>query len=644
MKRFFACAVIAASVNGAVAPNEWQFRQTINVPVAGLIRVNLPAETLNAARPDLADLRVIDAGGHEIPYALEQPKPRPETSARPKEFRPELAFKQTILHITTGTDAALAGVTLDLPPGPRFTKAARVEGSQDEITWRVLTDGAPIFRSDNAAGRTRVSFPEGALLFLRIIIDDSRSEPVPVTGAELILSGAQAPTEPIALRVKSREENAGVTRIELDLGAANLHVASLGIATPEGLFTRHLTVATPALAGDKLQEQPVATAVLYRLETNRAITARLEIPIENPIAGRELILFIENGVDAPLALNSITGTRRITRLIFSAPGSGSYTLLSGNERAIAPRYEVAPLRDGTRPDHGVDAALSSPAPNPGYIAPTQPIAGARIDLAGWKFRKQLLITKPGPQQIELDVDVLAQSASDARDLRIIRGDTQLPFLLETTSSFHAVPLVATKVDDRDRPTVSRWSLKLPRACLPITRLTCASSSPAFERSVRLWEELADERGEKYPHELGSESWREEGRANSELTLRLDAAPQSDTLFLETDNRENAAIDLHEFRGHYSATRLLFHAPAGENLWLYYGNNDAQAPHYDLSLIGVQLLRAERTIITAGAEEKLKTDRITETLTGSARYIFWGVLALVVVVLLLLIWRLLPKAV
>ena len=40
---------------------------------------------------------------------------------------------------------------------------------------------------------------------------------------------------------------------------------------------------------------------------------------------------------------------------------------------------------------------------------------------------------------------------------------------------------------------------------------------------------------------------------------------------------------------------------------------------------------------------LKSERLKETLSGSARYIFWGVLGIVVVALLVLISRLLPKA-
>lgn len=81
------------------------------------------------------------------------------------------------------------------------------------------------------------------------------------------------------------------------------------------------------------------------------------------------------------------------------------------------------------------------------------------------------------------------------------------------------------------------------------------------------------------------------------------------------------------------------------IWIYYGNRSAASPRYDVTLIADQLFRAERAFATLGRQERTdsKTERITQTLSGSARSIFWGVLAVVVLALLLLISRLLPKA-
>jgi hypothetical protein len=166
--------------------------------------------------------------------------------------------------------------------------------------------------------------------------------------------------------------------------------------------------------------------------------------------------------------------------------------------------------------------------------------------------------------------------------------------------------------------------------------------------MRLWEEVTDERGDKFASELGVATWDQTPDApKRDLVLELNARPKSDTLFLETDNGDNPAIELRDFRGYYPATRVIFKAtpdPAPPT-WLYYGTLDATAPSYDLTLVAGELLKADRSTVAAGAEENLspKPSFAGQTLTGSTRYIFWGALALVVIVLLAIMSRFLPKA-
>ena len=118
------------------------------------------------------------------------------------------------------------------------------------------------------------------------------------------------------------------------------------------------------------------------------------------------------------------------------------------------------------------------------------------------------------------------------------------------------------------------------------------------------------------------------------------------MFLDTDNGDNPGIELREFRCYYPVTRVVFKAaldPA-QPVWLYYGNREASVPHYDLNLVAGELLRAERSTVAPTAEENLssKAAHFGETLTGSARYIFWCGLGLVVVALLGVMSRFLPK--
>jgi hypothetical protein len=78
---FLVAAFLFAGSVGALTPNEWRFSQTIDVAEYGLIRVNLPAETLDASRPDLEDVRILDGAGREVPYLIDRPMPRHESAA-----------------------------------------------------------------------------------------------------------------------------------------------------------------------------------------------------------------------------------------------------------------------------------------------------------------------------------------------------------------------------------------------------------------------------------------------------------------------------------------------------------------------------------------------------------------------------------
>ena len=631
----------------ALMPNQWRFRQTIEVPASELVQVNLPADTVNIARPDLSDLRIVDANEKEVPFLIDQPVPRAESTVRPKDFHAEIISTETRLLITTGTDLTIAGITLETPAGASFIKSVRVEGSSDQKNWRMLTSGDPVFSMGNGAAKPRVQFPEGKWQFLRVVVDDSRTLPVAWTGAGLIIAGSPAPTESVSVTIKSRDENPGMTRLGLDLGAANLRIASIRIGASEPVFTRAVTVAAPELSEEKLHEQTLSSGVLYRVDLNGKIEARLDVPIEKQVYGRELVLLIDNGDSPPLLISEVRADRRMTRLLFFAPAAGSCSLLSGNSQCDPPRYDLSQLGDQLRRAVATEGRVSTPVLNPGYDSaanlPQGFVIGAKIDIAPWKFRKPVQVAKAGAQQLELDPDVLARAMPDFGDLRVVSENGQLPYLIERTSISRTVNLSATDANDRERPTISRWQVKLPQAGIPITRITWTSDSPLFERTFRIWEELTDERGNKYPGELAQPTWRRvPNQPSRQLAASFERPPRSDTILIETDNGDNPPIELHEFRGYYPATRVIFASAGSQPIALYYGNDEAAAPRYDAKLMAEQLLRSERTVAGLGPQETLKSERVTERLSGSARYIFWGALGIVVVALLVLISRLLPK--
>ncbi len=460
----------------ALAPNEWRHTQALEVDAQGLVRVDLPPETLDAARPALEDLRIVDGAGNEVPYVIQQLVPSPDSTHRPAEFNTAIENGMTTVTLRTGTTAILNGITLETP-AEEFIKAVRIEGSHDGKTWQELAIGLPIFRQRSGAEKLHVSFDEGTWEFLRLTIADDRTQPIPFTGAQLHAAGIAAPSSPLDVTIKSRDESPGVTRLALDLGAANLLVSSLHIDTSEPLFTRAVTVAVQEVTDAGVREQPLAQAVIYRINIEGENESTLDIPLEQTIHSRELLLLIRNEDSPPLKINGVRAGYHESRLVFFAKEPGHYTLLTGNTVCAAPRYDLPGLGADLN-----DAAAAELAPGPlvensGYKTPEAlaalTLGGVNIDLAGWKFQKLVQLTQPGAQQLELDPEILSHSSSDHQGLRIVRDGQQLPFLLDTPSISRSIPVSATATTpDPKTPSLSRWSLKLPQSALPLTRLVC----------------------------------------------------------------------------------------------------------------------------------------------------------------------------
>ena len=648
-RRDIARLLLASFVTGhsfAATFSEWQQRQSIEVSAPGLVKVALPPATLDALRPSLEDLRLADSSGNEVPFLIQRPAPEPAPVRAARSFKPVLRGAATVLEIETGTDVPINAVTLETPER-EFIKAVRIEGSQDGQRFSVIADGIPIFRQSTASELT-VHFPSGTWPWLRLTLDDQRSPPAAVTGARLHAADAlAAPAEPVAVAVKSREELDTDTRLVLDLGAANLTLAWIEIETTEALFQREIEARVPELVGEEIREAEVARGFIYALDAGNFTQVRkTTLPLDGQVRSRELILVIRNLDSPPLAISAVRASRRPVFLLFQARQADPHVLYAGNSQCPAPRYDLSGLASQLKNARSATLAPGLVAPNPEYRPPeTLPglrETGASLDTRPWRFRKAVQSLRPGPQQVEVDLDVLAHARPDLGDLRLVRDGKQVPYLIERTMRTRVLVPVVAPANDPKQPQLSRWKLTLPRPNLPVTRLECRPGATLFQRSVRVWEEVPDDRGGRFRRELGSADWKRTTDSKNSLSVNLTGAPQTDTLYLETDNGDNPPVELDSFRLTHPATRLVF--KAAESPTLYYGNPSVAAPRYDLSLVATKLLSADKVVATLGTEEVLKKAAWTEgeSLTGVRGWLFWGILLLVVAGLIIVIVRLLPK--
>jgi hypothetical protein len=405
----------------------------------------------------------------------------------------------------------------------------------------------------------------------------------------------------------------------------------------------------PQVTEDTIREQPLAHGVIYRVAVEgQPASSNLTVAVDAAVQSRELVLLIENQDSPPLPITGVRAERRPVYLVFLARSAGIYHLLTGNSRCAAPSYDLASLGANLKSVNAASLKLSPVADNANYYQP-EVLAGIQdggsaLDVSAWKFRKPVKLTRAGAQRIELDLDMLAHAQPGFADLRLLRGGKQLPYILQATSIHRVLTPTVTPASDKKDPTISRWIIKLPRSGLPITRLSCTARTPLFQRDVTLYEDLSDDRGETYRRTLIGGLWvQTPSRTSKEFTLTLDSAPRSDTLVLETHNGDNPPIELEAFQAFYPATRVLFKAQPADELLLYYGNPQTPSPRYDLSLVAGQLLAADQAEAALAAEEQLKNSWGDGHRPGKGGVIFWGILAVVVAVLLIIISRLLPQS-
>lgn len=639
----------AAATGRALDAEAWKHRQTFAVEAPGVLRIALPPATLDLARPGLEDVRLLDPSGRETPFIIETSPPvPPSTSRAPQSFRNTLVAAATVILIETGSAEPLAAITL-VTPAPDFIKSARVELSADGVTWETISPGAPIFRQFGTE-QLRLPLDRRRAARVRVTIDDSRTPPIPFTGATVLTVPGVPPviTRPLDVRLLHREEFAGETVLTLDLGAARVPLASFAFVTGEPLFARRLAFTVRELRAETSVERTLATGSIYRIAAEGLPPgAQLEIPVDFTAPSRELLVRITNGDSPPLPIDRIDVRQRPRWLLFRAAVPGLHTLLTGNADCPAPRYDLAALAPAlsSTPASAIDVGPATA--NPGFrrseTLADAPAIGAAIDLAPWRYFKPVELAGSGVHQLELDLDIVTRSPAGLADLRLVRAGHQLPYLVEQPGLFRKVPLTLTPLPAPEgRPNVGRWSVALPRPGFRLGQLTLTSTTPLFQRPVRLLATKTDPRGAVVETTLAETNWIRISGGSSSVTLTL-PYPTDTAPVLEIDHGDNAPIALASAATTYPVARLLFNASGGP-LALHYGNAAAISPRYDLALIAGQIFASEKIIAHLGGEVRASGATPSGSMFAglSGGPIFWAALAAVVTVLLVVIARLLPK--
>lgn len=207
--------------------------------------------------------------------------------------------------------------------------------------------------------------PEGLVTVHLAALDLLYARP---SGADLRLVDAQhrqwpflvAPggeRESVALEMSGPEVEDGRSRWRLVPATGPLALDRLVIHTARPALGRPFRILTTVDG----EERVLATGVLAQ-DLRRRAPATLSFP---PLRVDALVLEVEDGDDAPLAITRVEAPVAPPRLLVAAP-AGSYLLLAGNPDAAAPRYEIERARDLVAGLRSVPATLGEGRENPSW--------------------------------------------------------------------------------------------------------------------------------------------------------------------------------------------------------------------------------------------------------------------------------------
>ena len=627
----------------------WTGRTTITVPAPGLTRLDLPPGVLNAsASPEatpLADLRLVSPSGVETPYDIAWPRIIKAARLPVEAFKATLAGESTVIEMSPPAGGTIDEMAL-LTNADNFIKAATLEGSNDGTQWQAIAEGEILCRQQGTA-KLQIGFPPAVWKRLRVTVDDRRSQPVVFTGASVRLQDIAPRTVPHPVSIRERREEKGEAVLILDLGGTNLFPGVLRVQSPEPVFQRGVNVREATPQGDGTV---FTSGSIFRVTHNDRNAAELEIPVHRRIAARELELHIRNGDSPPLRIDAIEATRHPVPMVFNADAAGAWQLFTGNAQAPSPRYDIAALSEQLRDAAATTATAGPPGPNPAFLTeatvPDVGDAGAPLDVSAWAWEKPLESSGTGVFQVELDPGLLANAASDLRDLRVVQNDRQIPYLIQHTAEWRESGVSFSAEPDPKRPGLSRWRITLPAAGFPAAAILANSPTTLFERSVTAWEESRDDFGTRTRRILGSATWRQTPAQGSPvLSLLLSSRPVSDTVFIETENGDNALLQLSSLRLTWPVVLLVFKIADTGPVSICYGNPRASSPRYDLRLVENELAAAPKTNAAFGPAERLRPEKHPRTAssgTGTGSVWLWAALVLVVGCLLWIVAKMLPK--
>ena len=412
-------AALAQSARAPESLSAWRYFKPLNPPSPGSAwaELILDAEVLGQARDDLADLRLYDAQGREIPHALRILRDLDDQKLREgRLFNQATEGASTVVSVDLGdTPQQHNLVDIDIP-GTNFRRFATLEASPDGAHWSTLAAQVVLFRFA-ANGQTleqhRIGYPESRQRYLRLHItrDPQSDTATPVISDVHVQRRVQAKGElaqfPLTFGGREPDRHSGrpASVWNFDAGAG-LPISRLQLTVTSGRFSRPFELAA---VDDPASPRILASGEVH--DTTLAGPLLIDFPEQY---ARRLRLTVIDDRNEPLSLVGTTVFSAAREVLFELPAAGSapLRLYYGNPDAIAPHYDLNARLDAGAAAPRPRLALGSQRANPDYSPRPKPfterhpwlvyaiLIAACVVLAGllWEILRSARLTLGSPAE------------------------------------------------------------------------------------------------------------------------------------------------------------------------------------------------------------------------------------------------------
>lgn len=325
--------------------SHWKYFRAVSLgdtPVQRLVSVAVPLDVYSRSTSHLADLRVIDNAGTEVPYLTESRYNYRQIADYPCRLQ-ETSFvpgKYTQMTCDAGASVGFHNGLYIQSPERNFMAWAEVAASDDAREWRIVNNRSPIyeFSGRRLAGVNTVQYGETNARYMRLRV--FRSESAFAVTSLSLLHDVSIKFQTVPLPANLAPDPAPFpteTVLRGELGGSGLPLDEVGIETSQSEFSRRVLIEG---SDDGEHWGSLTASDIYRFREGNIQKEALRISL-NGLVSPHVRIRIMNGDDPPLADLHITLYTIPLRIAFRQEPGRKYLLLYGQTEAHAPQYDIA---------------------------------------------------------------------------------------------------------------------------------------------------------------------------------------------------------------------------------------------------------------------------------------------------------------